>query len=108
MLKEWGAEVIERISTDLQKKLPGLKGFSYSNLIKMKQFYMDYRPFSILPSSITELAIMNGEAFTRSVRAELHTEALEVFWLISFSHHIELLGKHKTDDESLFFMAWAA
>ena len=36
--EKWGAKVIEQISTDLQKQLPGLKGFSYRNLMKMNQF----------------------------------------------------------------------
>ena len=34
--EKWGAKVIEQISTHLQKQLPGLKGFSYRNLKKMK------------------------------------------------------------------------
>ena len=90
--EKWGAKVIEQISTDLQKQLPGLKGFSYRNLMKMKQFYVDYQPLSILPSAT----------------AELHTEALEAFWVISFSHHIVLLGKCKTLEERLFYMAQTA
>jgi predicted nuclease of restriction endonuclease-like (RecB) superfamily len=106
--EKWGAKVIEQISTDLQKQLPGLKGFSYRNLMKMKQFYADYQSLSILPLATAELASMNGEAFMPSVTAELPTEALEAFWLISFSHHIVLLGKCKTLEERLFYMAQAA
>ena len=93
--EKWGAKVIEQISTDLQKQLPGLKGFSYRNLMKMKQFYADYQPLSILPSATAELANMNAEAFMPSVTAELPTEVLDAFWLVSFSHHIVLLSKCK-------------
>ncbi|MEO6548335.1 MAG: PDDEXK nuclease domain-containing protein [Ferruginibacter sp.] len=90
--EKWGAKVIEQISTDLQKQLPGLKGFSYRNLMKMKQFYADYQLLSILPSAT----------------AELPAEVLEAFWLISFSHHVVLLGKCKILEERLFYMAQAA
>jgi hypothetical protein len=57
---------------------------------------------------MAELVNMNGEAFMPSVTAELPTEALEAFWLVSFSHHIVLLGKCKTLEERLFYMAQTA
>ncbi len=44
--EKWGAKVVQRIANDLQKELPGLKGFSYRNLKNMRQFYSVYR---ILP-----------------------------------------------------------
>jgi hypothetical protein len=30
--QKWGANVLEQISIDLQSNLPGLKGFSFTNL----------------------------------------------------------------------------
>ena len=106
--EKWGAKVIEQISTDLQKQLPGLKGFSYRNLMKMKQFYADYQPLSILPSATAELANMDGEPFMPPATAQIPTEALEAFWMMSFSHHIVLSGKCKTIEERLFYMTQAA
>ncbi|MBO4344263.1 MAG: hypothetical protein J5833_00820, partial [Victivallales bacterium] len=35
----WGTGAIERISEQLQKELPGLRGFSAPNLKFMRQFY---------------------------------------------------------------------
>jgi hypothetical protein len=35
----WGTGAIERISAQLQKELPGLRGFSASNIKNMRQFY---------------------------------------------------------------------
>jgi hypothetical protein len=37
-----GTKIIEKISADLQKELPGLRGFSTHNLKKMRQFYTTY------------------------------------------------------------------
>jgi predicted nuclease of restriction endonuclease-like (RecB) superfamily len=90
--EKWGAKVIEQISADLQKQLPGLKGFSYRNLMKMKQFFVDYQPFIILPSATAELGAGVSEAF----------------WSVSFSHHMVLLGKCETHEERLFYMVQAA
>jgi hypothetical protein len=36
--EKWGSKTIEQISVDLQAQLPGLRGFSYRNLMKLKQF----------------------------------------------------------------------
>ncbi len=36
--EKWGAKVLEQLSADLQKTLPGLKGFSHRNLKNMRQF----------------------------------------------------------------------
>lgn len=38
----WGTGVVRNISDDLQKELPGLRGFSYRNLQNMKQFFEEY------------------------------------------------------------------
>jgi len=45
--EKWGAKVLEQISEDLQKALPGLKGFSYRNLKLMSQFAAEYASFPI-------------------------------------------------------------
>ena len=37
--EKWGAKVIEQISDDLQKELPGLRGFSSTNLKNMRTFF---------------------------------------------------------------------
>jgi len=37
--QKWGTKVLEQIARDLQSNLPGLKGFSFTNLKKRRQFY---------------------------------------------------------------------
>ena len=38
----WKAQVIERLCKDIQSGFPGLKGFSRSNVFRMKAFYQTY------------------------------------------------------------------
>ncbi len=38
----WGGQVIERLCKDVQCSFPGLKGFSRSNVFRMKSFYLSY------------------------------------------------------------------
>lgn len=47
--EKWGTKVIEQIAEDLQKELPGLKGFSYRNLKNMRQFADEYSAVQFLP-----------------------------------------------------------
>ena len=53
--EKWGTKVVEQISTDLQKELPGLRGFSYRNLMKMKQFVDEYSMLSFLPLATAKI-----------------------------------------------------
>ena len=40
--KTWGTGVLETISENLRKQLPGLRGFSTTSLKKMRQFYENW------------------------------------------------------------------
>ena len=42
----WGTSVIDRLANDLQKAFPGLKGFSPTNVSRMRAFYLAYAPES--------------------------------------------------------------
>ena len=39
----WGQSVLERLADDLRKALPGIGGFSRSNVFRMRAFYLAYR-----------------------------------------------------------------
>ena len=39
----WGDEIIPRLSADLGREFPGMKGFSRSNLFSMRKFFTTYR-----------------------------------------------------------------
>jgi len=83
--QRWGAKVLERIAEDLQKQLPGLRGFSSRNLNNMRQFYEGYREI------------------VQTVSAEM-----KCFWRVSFSHHMLLIIRCKTLKERLFYIEKAA
>jgi len=41
---EWGEGVVKQLSAQIEKEMPGQKGFSDKNLWRMKQFYETYLP----------------------------------------------------------------
>jgi len=73
----WGKSVVETLSNDLQKEFVGVKGFSGSNLWRMKSFYEAY-------SQNKKLAPMVRE--------------------IGWSHNILILEKCKDDLEREFYV----
>ena len=46
--QKWGAKVPDQISEDLQKELPGLKGFSSGNLKKIRILAEAYFPHLVI------------------------------------------------------------
>ena len=44
----WGAKVIDRLSTDLSREFPEMKGFSVRNIKYMRAFAKAYPDFSIV------------------------------------------------------------
>ena len=55
-----GAKVLEQISNDLQKELPGLRGFSASNIKRMRVFYEGWAGYFPLRSCLkTEIHVFH-------------------------------------------------
>lgn len=104
--EKWGTKVIEQIAQDLQNELPGLKGFSYRNLMKMKQFSDEYSMLSILPLSTAELKGSDNQVLQIGQLSTAQFEGLtpELFFGIGFTQHILLLNKCKDWKERLFYI----
>lgn len=54
-LHQWGSGIVKSISEKLQRDMPGLRGFGYESLKKMRQFYESWTPYIIGSPSATQL-----------------------------------------------------
>jgi predicted nuclease of restriction endonuclease-like (RecB) superfamily len=108
--QKWGTKVLEQIAVDLQSNLPGLKGFSFTNLKKMRQFYEAYANMEIRPSATAQMDKPDMEDHEEggSLIGPLATTQLEAFYSISFTHHILLLNRCKNTAERLFYIECSA
>lgn len=91
----WGAKIINRLSIDLKKAFPELKGFSPRNLLYMKQFAEAY-PLHILQQFITiEKELKGMKVISQQAVAQLTEEVFlqSIVARISWSHHIILKNK---------------
>ena len=105
-LHQWGSGIIKSISEKLQRDLPGLRGFGYENLKKMRQFYESWTPYIIGPPTATQIALPKLQMSFASSAQEI--ESAHDFLSISFSHHMEILNKTSTLEERWFYIQHAA
>lgn len=116
-LHKWGSGIIQSISEQLQKDIPGLRGFGVSSLKNMRQFYEEWNKILIsqpLADQIdndqigtpktTQLPVLQSKALAMA----LDVETAHDFISISFTHHMEILSKTNSLEERLFYIHNAA
>jgi predicted nuclease of restriction endonuclease-like (RecB) superfamily len=105
--RKWGAGAIESISALLQGEIPGLLGFSPSNMKNMRIFYEQWSP-ELEPNRQAATADLNeADDFAlirQTASAELDNNRISAFCRVGFSHHREILRKCKTLDERWYYI----
>ena len=110
----WGTNAISRISALLNQELPGLRGFSETNIKNMRKFYEEWQVvFENRQSATADLDILNATDFQTVINRQLTTADLteaemDAFFSVAFTHHREILRKTKTLPERLFFIRQCA
>ncbi|MGN0852942.1 MAG: YhcG family protein [Kiritimatiellia bacterium] len=107
--EKWGTGVIDTISVQLQKGMPGLHGFSGKSMRKMRQFYEIWQADVIWPPTAAKLETIEPTGLllspdtTKRQEPTVHATATE-FLSISFSHHMEILSGTSALEERLFYI----
>ncbi|UKK58928.1 PDDEXK nuclease domain-containing protein [Prevotella communis] len=115
----WGTGVLKQISDSLRLELPGLRGFSETNLKNMRMFYEAWKslesdssvatdelanPYSVSLDKLGQ-ATDNEQNTIRQLQLTNYTEfPLAEFLSISFTHHIAIINSAKDFDERLFYI----
>lgn len=111
--EHWGSGVVERLSLDLRNEFPDEKGFGADNLWLMKRWYLFYS--QKLDQVGQVLQIIHNQADTKLEQAvqvsktdmDEAKEGMafpELFALIPWGHHIEIIKRCKTGQEALFYI----
>jgi len=74
---DWGDKLTERLSDDLRREFPDMKGFSHRNIKYMRQFAVTYPGFQIGQPVVAQLP---------------------------WAHHVVILDKVKEESQRLFYM----
>jgi len=131
----WGTNAIEVISSQLQKELPGLRGFSVSNMKNMRAFFEAWMSFLSnrqITSGDLELEAGNKALPNRQlptgdleksdnylndneieirqlITGEFESDKLLQYFLsIGFTHHCEIISRVKLLEERLFYIEQCA
>ena len=107
----WGKGAIDAISSQLNREMPGLKGFSARNLRNMRTFYEEWA--SLKGSNRNEIVhenmLINASIQIWQTRLPNYESfPKDDFLNISFSHHTLVLSKIKNYDERIFYIKLAA
>ena len=117
--KNWGKGALATISEQLRKELPGLKGFSATNLKNMRIFYEEWKMLENYNSSVqTDEMPANPAVQTAKLQADDEIRQLQLtnlpdfpvvaFLSISFTHHTAILSQVKSYEERKFYIQFAA
>lgn len=109
----WGKGAIETISKQLQEELPGLRGFSSSNIKNMRSFFEEWSPIinrQPLADENKTLSEASALELDEQMLLMINRQPLadEFNWsefvAIGFSHHIEIITKAKSLEARLFYI----
>ena len=116
---KWGTGAIKEISRQLQLELPGLRGYSETNMRYMRIFYEAWTDTLNLNHQLPtdDLKETDNNAIHQLLTDELHSvlhrkmidddvneDMLDAFLRIGFTHHSEILAKCKSKDERWYYI----
>jgi hypothetical protein len=117
----WGTGVLKHISDSLRLELPGLRGFSETNLKNMRLFYEAWKSIESNSSVATDEIGTAHSAIGHNGLQEPDNEQITIrqlqltnyedfplaeFLSISFTHHIAIINHAKDFDERLFYIRY--
>lgn len=122
--KTWGTSVLETISAQLRKELPGLRGFSASNLKNMRQFYDNWAFLEDSNSTDASVELLTDTSNSTVMTGEFKDDQksvipitdfkltginladfpVEDFFKVPFSHHITIFSKIKNLQERYYYI----
>ena len=100
----WGQQVLERLADDLQKALPGVGGFSRSNVFRMRAFYLAYRTPEIVAQPVRQ---SKGAKVAQPVRQLAEAGPPQPVSSLPWGHNVVLIQKVKAVEQRLWYAAKA-
>ena len=127
--EEWGSKVISQLSEYIRSQRPDIKGYSRRSIYNMVMFYEEYSSETF---ASTVEKYLNSE-FVQSMPAQIETTSItsstganiivqslpaqlvqpkngqmpKILGLTTFTNHIEILCRCKSNEERLFYILYA-
>ena len=98
----WGEGEIDTISEQLEKEMPGLRGFSSRNIRNMRRFFEEWEFLENIPNSNLETA--GAKIVLRSLKFDNPSIDIDHFLSIGYGHHLLIISKIKNIEERYFYI----
>lgn len=115
--ERWGQHVVEQLCKDLKERLPGVQGFSKSNIYYCKKFYQLYR-FDDCASALSQAEHVLPDSETTEIvpqlvgknkKKEVFPQVVEELFCIPWGHHRYIMDKCGNDPKrALYYVRSAA
>jgi predicted nuclease of restriction endonuclease-like (RecB) superfamily len=109
MVAGWGDAVVEQLAADLRVEFPDMRGFSVSNIWRMKQLFLVHSSPEFLAQAARELKKPRGQ-FVPQPAADIGHEtklaqAVRVLLAsIPWGHHVLMMGKLPNPAARLYYL----
>jgi predicted nuclease of restriction endonuclease-like (RecB) superfamily len=104
----WGDKTVEELAVFIQQKHPEIKGFNRRGLYRMKQFFEIYSSQKFVSSLMTQMQISENHTnvIVSSVMTQFEVNDIRntILAKISWTHHLTILSRTKTDEEREFYL----
>ncbi len=107
----WGTDALSIISEQLQKELPGLRGFKASNMKNMRQFYEEWSQYLVLKKlnyGNSNSPDASGEITISDCNFKIDDNFMKNFLSISFSNHCLIIRMVKSIEERVYYVNQSA
>lgn len=113
----WGSNVVGELADYLKRANPRRRGYSRRNLYNMVKFYETYGNVQFttlaqalpLPETVQSATAQTSVAeFVQLPTAQIMTPMPNVLAVTTFTNHVEILNRCRTDEERVFYMLYAA
>ena len=127
--EEWGSKVVTQLSEYIRSQHPDIKGYSRRSIYNMVMFYEEYSSETFastvekylnsefvqsLPAQIATTSITpstGANVIVQAVTAQLvqpkNGQMPKILGLTTFTNHIEILCRCKSNEERLFYILYA-
>ena len=104
----WGDGTIDELAKVILNEHPDLKGFNRSGLYRMRRFYETYAGSKFVSTLLTQMKLPEYQStvIVSTVLTQLETSNIRgsILTKISWSHHLVLISRTKSDEEREFYL----
>ena len=100
---EWGDGVVDQLARQIATAYPGMRGFTRSNLLRMRQFYQTYRDQEFVAAVPRHFS---GDAGA-GTPAQGEENVVALLRQLPWTHHTIVMGQCKRQEEREFYLRHA-